>query len=554
MSRRECSFPIRPIGNEVRRIMSSARPNFLFIMADQMAGPALPINGHPVVKTPHLESLAAGGVTFRNAYCNNPICASSRFSMMAGQLPSRIGAYDNAAEFPAAVPTFAHYLRHLGYRTCLSGKMHFVGPDQLHGFEQRVTTDIYPSDFGWTPDWTARDYPFAPSVMSMRGVVESGLCVRAMQIDYDEEVHYFATRKLHDFARERTDRPFFLAVSFTHPHNPFTITEEYWNRYRDDDIDMPSVPCIPVEERDPWSRRYYYLIRQDEHEVTDETVRRTRHAYYGMISYVDDKVGELLATLDALGIADDTVVVFTADHGDMMGERGMWYKFNPFEWSTRVPFVVRAPGNSAGRTEHANVSLLDLLPTLLDLATDGSPPELADAIDGRSLVPMLHGSDASWPDEALIEFTAEGTYAPCLILRKGRYKYIYCETDPGMLFDLEADPGETRNLCEEPAHPAPRRRRRRARLPRRLGGRMRRRRRHRRGRRPPAPAGAAPHARRRRPSAGRRYGPPGPRLRPRIARVAEHVDRGCQCETLDGCGSDGHHIFSCAWGWLTGAG
>ena len=295
-----------------------ARPNFVFIMADQMAGPALPINGHGVVKTPYIESLAQGGVTFRNAYCNNPICASSRFSMMAGQLPSRIGAYDNAAEFPAAVPTFAHYLRHLGYRTCLSGKMHFVGPDQLHGFERRVTTDIYPSDFGWTPDWTTEGYPFAPSVMSLRGVVESGLCVRSLQIDYDEEVEYFAKRKLYDFARERTDRPFFLAVSFTHPHNPFTITEEYWNRYRDDDIDMPSVPHIPVEERDPWSQRYYYLIRQDEHEVTDAAIRRTRRAYYGMIFYVDDKVGELLRTLDALGMADNTVVVFTADHGDMM--------------------------------------------------------------------------------------------------------------------------------------------------------------------------------------------------------------------------------------------
>ena len=432
--------------------MPNARPNFLFVMADQMAGPALPINGHPVVKTPHLESLAAGGVTFRNAYCNNPICASSRFSMMAGQLPSRIGAYDNAAEFPAAVPTFAHYLRHLGYRTCLSGKMHFVGPDQLHGFEQRVTTDIYPSDFGWTPDWTVEGYPFAPSVMSMRGVVESGLCMRSLQIDYDEEVQHYARRKLYDFARERTDRPFFLAVSFTHPHNPFTITEEYWNRYRHDDIDMPSVPHIPFDERDPWSRRYYHLIRQDEHEVTDETVRRARHAYYGMISYVDDKVGELLGTLDALGLADDTVVVFTADHGDMIGERGMWFKFNPFEWSARVPLVVRAPGNSAARVEPRNVSLVDLLPTFLDLATDARPPELADAIDGHSLAPMLHGPDESWADEALIEFTAEGTHAPCLILRKGRCKYVYCETDPGMLFDLESDPGETLNLCEAPEH------------------------------------------------------------------------------------------------------
>ena len=343
------------------------------------------------MKTPHLESLAAGGVTFRNAYCNNPICASSRFSMMAGQLPSRIGAYDNAAEFPAAVPTFAHYLRHLGYRTCLSGKMHFVGPDQLHGFEQRVTTDIYPSDFGWTPDWTVEDYPFAPSVMSMRGVVESGLCVRSLQIDYDEEVRYFAKRKLHDFARE-ANRPPVLPRRLVHPpaqpvhHHRGVLEPLPARRHR-----HAFGAHIPVDERDPGAGATTTLIRQDEHEVTDETVRRARHAYYGMISYVDDKVGELLDTLEALGIADDTVVVFTADHGDMMGERGMWFKFNPFEWSARVPLVVRAPGNSGAGWSPGNVSLVDLLPTFLDLATDGRPPEPADAIDGHSLAPMLYG-------------------------------------------------------------------------------------------------------------------------------------------------------------------
>ena len=201
-------------------------PNILLIQADQMAGPALPMYGHSVVKVPNLEKLAAAGTTFRNAYCNNPVCAPSRFSMMSGQRSSRIGAYDNAAEFPASIPTFAHYLRDLGYKTCLSGKMHFVGPDQLHGFEERLTTDIYPSDFGWTPDWSRTDEIFAPSVMSMRGVVEAGLCKRSMQLDYDDEVAFTSVRKLYDFARARDGRPFFLTASFTHPHNPFTITRQ----------------------------------------------------------------------------------------------------------------------------------------------------------------------------------------------------------------------------------------------------------------------------------------------------------------------------------------
>src|SRR5499433_4284308 len=129
------------------------RPNILLVMFDQMSPQSLPAYGHPLVQAPNLRRLADAGVVFDSAYCNAPLCAPARFSLMAGQLPSRIGAYDNAAEFPSTIPTFAHHLRALGYRTCLSGKMHFVGPDQLHGFEERVTTDMYPGDFGWTPTW-----------------------------------------------------------------------------------------------------------------------------------------------------------------------------------------------------------------------------------------------------------------------------------------------------------------------------------------------------------------------------------------------------------------
>jgi choline-sulfatase len=427
-------------------------PNFLFIQADQMAASMSSVYGHPLVRTPHLQSLADGGVTFDNAYCNNPICASSRFSMMAGQLSSRIGAYDNAAEFPSSIPTFAHYLRALGYHTCLSGKMHFVGADQLHGFEERLTTDIYPSDFGWTPDWSLGDKQLPPSGMSMRSVVEAGVCTRSLQIDYDEEVLYQAERKLYDYARDPSGKPFFLGASFTHPHNPFTITPEYWDLYDHDAIDMPADPGLPFDQRDAFSQRYQYLIRMDEHRVTEEHIRNARHAYYGMISYIDDKVGRLLAALETTGLADNTVVVFTADHGEMMGERGLWYKFNPFEPSVRVPLLMRAPGNAAGRREAKSVSLVDLLPTFLDLATDGNPPAVVDPVDGYSLGAMLHGEDSARPDEVMVEFTAEGTIAPTLVLRQGAYKYIYCEPDPGLLYDLEADPHELDNLCGKPEH------------------------------------------------------------------------------------------------------
>ena len=428
------------------------QPNILFIQADQLAGPALPMYGHKVVKTPHLQQLADRGTTFKNAYCNNPVCAPSRFSMMSGQLSSRIGAYDNASEFPASVPTFSHYLRDLGYKTCLSGKMHFVGPDQLHGFEERLTTDIYPSDFGWTPDWTQTDFPFAPSVMSLRGVVEAGLCKRSLQLDYDEEVSFKTVRKLYDYARDQDDQPFFLTASFTHPHNPFTITQEYWDRYDDDEIDLPSVPFIPYEDRDPWSQRYYHLIRQDEHEVSDDMIRTARHAYYAMISYVDDQVGKLMHALEETGLAESTIVVFTADHGDMMGERGMWFKFNPYEWSVRVPMIIASPQGIKGHVEERGVSLLDLLPTFLDFATDNNPPEIIEPIDGHSMVGLLQDNDAEWQDDVMMEFTGEGIYSPCLMLRKNGFKYVYCEDDPGMLFDLNNDPKELTNLCGNPEY------------------------------------------------------------------------------------------------------
>ncbi|HEX6385734.1 MAG TPA: choline-sulfatase [Anaerolineae bacterium] len=429
------------------------KPNILFIMADQMAGPALPVYGHPVVKAPHISELAQNGVVFDSAYCNSPLCASSRFSMMAGQLPSRIGAYDNAAEFPAAVPTFAHYLRALGYRTCLSGKMHFVGPDQLHGFEERLTTDIYPSDFGWTPDWERPEV--RPSwYHNMLSVVQAGTCQASNQLDFDEEVAFHGVRKIYNVARDDDERPFFLLVSFTHPHDPFAITPEYWNRYNHDDIDMPAVAAIPYDQLNPHSQRLYYVCAVGDYAQTEERVRNARHAYYGAISYVDDKVGQLLQALEATGLRDDTIVLFVSDHGEMLGERGLWYKMSFFEWSARVPMIVSAPGQFSPRWVDQHVSLVDLLPTLAEIANEGKAVDYADTIDGQSLLPLLHGDFSSAADTAIGEMLGEGAIAPLVMIRRGRYKYVYSQPDPEQLYDLEADPLELQNLVGRPEHEA----------------------------------------------------------------------------------------------------
>ncbi len=433
--------------------MPSQGPNILLIQADQMAAPALPFHGHPVVKAPHMSALAAEGVVFDSAYCNSPLCAPSRFSMLSGLLASQIEAYDNAAEFPATIPTFAHHLRSLGYRTVLSGKMHFVGPDQLHGFERRVTTDIYPADFGWTADWE-RPGERLDFYHTMLSVAEAGPCERSLQLDFDEEVAHQSARAIYDLAREEGEagkRPFFLHVSFTHPHDPYTITRDYWDRYEDAEIDLPRVPARGRDWLDPHSRRVFDACGMAKYDLNEARVRAARHAYYGAISYIDDQVGRLLAALKSAGVEHDTVVILTGDHGDMLGERGLWYKMSFYEWAARVPLVVYAPGRFAARRIARNVSLLDLYPTLVDLA-GGGEPDLPAPLPGRSLVPLMNGRAEGWPDAVHGEYLAEGAVGPLVMIRRGTHKYIVGEDSPAQLFDVAADPDELTDLIADPAH------------------------------------------------------------------------------------------------------
>jgi choline-sulfatase len=219
-------------------------PNVLLIMVDQLAAAWLPAYGHEVVQSPAVDALAAEGVVFEHAYCPSPLCAPSRAGLLTGRLPSRVGVYDNAAELPASVPTVTHRLRAAGYATCLSGKMHFVGPDQLHGFEERLTTDVYPADLDWTPDWRLAATERLPWYHTMESVLRPGVSAASLQTDYDGEVAHRSVRRLHDLARYGEGRPFFLCVSFTHPHDPWELPPRHWDRYERAAIDLPAVGPI----------------------------------------------------------------------------------------------------------------------------------------------------------------------------------------------------------------------------------------------------------------------------------------------------------------------
>jgi len=432
--------------------MTNSAPNIVLIMADQLAPHFTGCYGHPLVKTPHMDALAARGMRFDAAYCNSPLCAPSRFSFMSGQHVTRIAAYDNASEFPSSVPTFAHYLRGMGYRTCLSGKMHFVGPDQLHGFEERITTDVYPSDFAWTPDWEAPDERIDKWYHNMDSVVEAGVAATTFQIEYDEEVGFFARRKLMEYASDRVT-PFCLVASFIHPHDPYVARPEWWDLYDNDAIDMPAH-TFEYDEQDDFSKRLMDGIEASTKPATDDEIRNARHAYYANVSYFDSKIGDIVRTLDEIGQLDNTIIMVTSDHGDMLGERGLWYKMNFFEHSGRVPLIIAGPGVANG-TVDTPCSLVDILPTMIDIAAleGGEKPVLGQPIDGRSLWPMATSGVGDGGD-AIGEYCAEMTGHPVYMIRRGDYKYIHCDGDAPLLYDIANDPLERKNLANDPAHAA----------------------------------------------------------------------------------------------------
>jgi len=373
-------------------------PNILILMVDQLNGTLFPNGPAEWLHAPNLKKLAARSVRFQNCYTASPLCAPGRASFMSGQLPSVTGVYDNAAEFPSSLPTYAHHLRRAGYQTSLSGKMHFVGPDQLHGFEERLTTDIYPPDFGWTPDY----------------------------------------RKPHD------PRPWCLTVSFTHPHDPYVARKKYWDLYEDCDYLLPDIPAMEYDAHDPHSKRIFDANDWRNFDITEDDIKRSRRAYFANISYLDDKIGEILETLETT--RQEAVILFVSDHGDMLGERGLWFKMSFYEGSSRVPMMMSASGVEP-RLVTDPVSNIDVCPTLCDIAGI-SMQDVAPWTQGETLLPLARGRTRTTP--VAMEYAAEASYAPMVSLRSGPYKFNRCALDPDQLFDLENDPHELVNLVDSP--------------------------------------------------------------------------------------------------------
>ena len=427
----------------------SKQPNILLIEVDQLTASVLPQyyqSGQAI--TPHLDGLAKQGVVFENAYSNSPLCCPARASKFSGRLPSTHEVWGNGAEFRAEIPTMMHFLRSAGYRTVVSGKCHFIGPDQLHGFDKRLTTDMYPSGFDWTIDWND-GVEHRPGT-STKKLEVSGLCRTNNQILYDAEVKFRAIEYLRYEALEKRKDPFFLHVSFTQPHEPYQSVPEYWDRYNDVEIKLPEIP----EDENPhpvtaWLKVHHGI---DQYPPDEDCIIRSRRAYYAMISNLDDYLGEIVAELKLLGLYDNTVIVFISDHGDMMGERGMWFKRTFYQGSLQVPMIFHAPAlYEPGRRKEC-VTLADLCPTFAEI---GGAKEVSDRYGSNqssSFLGLLTTESDSRKDEAIAEYYGPGVVEPWLAIRTGDWKYVWTRNHADLLFNISEDPKELMDQSSNPLH------------------------------------------------------------------------------------------------------
>jgi choline-sulfatase len=422
------------------------KPNILIIMVDQLNGTLFPDGPVDWLHVPNLKKLAQKSIRFGRSYTASPLCAPARAALMSGQLPSKTGVYDNASEFSASIPTYAHHLRIAGYQTSLSGKMHFVGPDQLHGFEERLTTDIYPADFGWTPDYRQPKKRVDWWYHNMSSVTDAGTGEISNQLEYDDEVTYHSCRKIYDLARNKDVRPWCLTVSFTHPHDPYVARKKYWDLYHNCAHLNPKISALSYEDQDPHSQRLLDASNWSSYDISNQMIQNARRAYFANVSYLDHKIGEIFDVLS--NTEQEATIIFVSDHGDMLGERGLWFKMSFYDGSSRVPLMIASPKMDP---IHINtpVSTMDLCPTLCDLAGI-SMEKVLPWTTGESLIPLMRGEARTNP--AAMEYAAEGSYAPMVSLRYDKWKYNRCAIDPEQLFDLENDPNELVNMAKDPTH------------------------------------------------------------------------------------------------------
>ncbi|MBC8230894.1 sulfatase-like hydrolase/transferase [bacterium] len=424
---------------------SKQRPNLLFIYSDQHNPAVIGCYGDSLVQTPNLDGLAERGIVFGNVYCPSPICVPSRMAMLTGRYPYEMEVWTNSHTLDSGIPNFAHAMGAAGYCPVLIGRMHALGPDQLHGYAERLVGDHGPNYPGGSPVGHGMLAGTAgPARVSLQ---KSGIGQSAYQV-HDEYVTAATVDYLNNLGIQKRagllTEPFSISVGFMLPHQPFVARREDYELYRGK-MTMPKHPELFSENLHPYFR--WWRERCGIVDVSDEEVLRARTAYWALVTRMDAMIGEIVTALRENGLEENTIILYSSDHGEQVGEHGLWWKQTFYEDSVKVPAILSWPGVlPEGIRCNRVIDSLDLNATMLD-AMDA--PALPNS-HGRSVLPVVSSEGAEWEDIAFSEYcTDEG----CLhrMIRCGDWKLNYYQGQPPQLFILKEDPNELHDRAQDAA-------------------------------------------------------------------------------------------------------
>ena len=417
--------------------------NLLIIMSDEHQARAMGCAGHPFVQTPHLDALAARGTRFTNAYTPSPICVPARASFATGRYVHQTRLWDNAMPYDGVIPGWGHALQAKGVPVESIGKLHYRDTEDSNGFDQEHIPMMVAGGVGMV--WASirkEDERVSPGSRMLGTHIGAGT---SKYTEYDAAVTVRAADWLRAKADAPNEPPWCLYVGLVAPHFPLVAPEAFYDLYPLDTL--PDVKLHPKDgyKRHPWVEKQNAMMDSEANFKTEEERLSAMAAYFGLCSWLDHNVGQIMTALKDAGFEDDTTIVYTSDHGDNVGARGLWGKSNLYQESVAVPMIMAGPNTPKGTCE-TPVSLLDLSKTI----TDHFDADLPDTPRTRSLAAMADAPDD--PDRVVFsEYHAAGAVSGAFMLRQGRWKYHYYVGFAPELFDLEADPEELTDLAPDPA-------------------------------------------------------------------------------------------------------
>ncbi len=422
--------------------------NVLFIMSDEHSRGVLGAYGNAVVRSPILDGLAARGTLFENAYCNCPICVPSRASFATGRHVHAIGCWDNAFPYRGRPPSWGHRLHDAGHRCDSIGKLHYRASDDPNGFDNEILPLHVLNGEGDVQGMLRRPPPRRETTIQLAGDAGAG---ESTYLQYDRDIRDETIGWLKSVAAKPTAKPWCLFVSFVCPHFPLVAPPEFFNLYDLKELPLPRLRDPADFPDHPVLKKLREVQNYEDHFRDADHIRIAIAAYYGMVSFLDDNIGRVLKTLAEAGIEDETLVIYTSDHGDNLGARTFWGKSNMYEEAVGVPLIMKGPGIPAGRRVSTPVSLVDAYPTIVEAVGESATTEELE-LPGTSLLRLLNGEHAD--RTVFSEYHAVGSTTGIFMVRFGRYKYVHYEGYRPQLFDLEADPLETRDLALAPGNEA----------------------------------------------------------------------------------------------------